>query len=276
MKRSTGDIIRYWRRNRGLSQMALANSLNVSFRHINYIENDKSKASRALLLQLSQELNLSLRACNALLSASGYAEEFRQTNLSVNEDEQARLILESILEAIEPNPAMITDKNLNIVMCNPGMDLIIDTFATNPEGLRANPMTIYRLNFHPDGVKDAIVNRKIAIGSHLGRLHRALESAEFECEDVDHYYELRELANQLNDEQGGSELDKAAIESPHLVIPIELKRGKHRISLYTTITSLGTPQDVSLQELQIDIGFPTDDESRAFFHQAALRKQPES
>lgn len=90
-------------------------------------------------------------------------------------------------------------------------------------------------------------------------MHRALESTEFQYEDLGHYRELRELADQLSEEINGDE-----IESPHLIIPIELQRGEHRVSLFTAITSLGSPQDVTLQELQIDTGFPTDESTRAF------------
>lgn len=164
MKRTAGDIIRYWRKNRGLSQMALADQLGVSFRHLNYIENDKSKGSRKLLLKLGDCLHLSLRARNALLSASDYAPEYGQLNLSASEDQQARQILDAILKALDPNPAMIIDQNLNILMCNRGMNLIIDTFAANPEGLRSEPLTVPRLNFHPDGLKDAIVDKHMTMG----------------------------------------------------------------------------------------------------------------
>jgi len=264
MKRSAGDIIRYWRKKRGLSQMALANQLDVSFRHLNYLENDKSRGSRPLLLQLGECLNLSLRARNALLSASGYAPEFRQVNLSASEDQQARQILESILKALEPNPAMIIDQNLNILLCNRGMDLVIDTFAANPQRLRAQPLTIPRLNFHPDGLREAIVDKRMTMGGHLGRLHRALESTEFQYQDLDNYRELQQLADQLSEDMDGSGLDSEAIESPHLIVPIELRRGEHRVSFYTAITTLGSPQDVTLQELQVDIGFPTDEASRVF------------
>jgi hypothetical protein len=39
--------------------------------------------------------------------------------------------------------------------------------------------------------------------------------------------------------------------------------------LFTTFTTFGTPQDVSLQELRIDMSFPVDDATRRFLDAAA-------
>ena len=67
MERSAGDIIRFWRKKRQLSQMAMADLLDVSFRHMNFLENDKTRGSADLLQRLGEELELTFRARNALL-----------------------------------------------------------------------------------------------------------------------------------------------------------------------------------------------------------------
>jgi len=51
------------------------------------------------------------------------------------------------------------------------------------------------------------------------------------------------------------------------VIPLELQRGDVRFRLFTALTTLGTPLDVTLQELRIETYFPADDAS-----DAALRR----
>ena len=46
------------------------------------------------------------------------------------------------------------------------------------------------------------------------------------------------------------------------------------LRLFTTIATLGTPQDITLQELRIESFFPMDDVTRDVFRGwAALRKQ---
>ncbi len=263
MERSTGDIIRYWRKHRGLSQMALAEELDISFRHMNYVENDKSQGSRELLLKLGEALCLSLRARNALLKSAGYAPQYSHTNLSSSENQQAEEVLSAILKAAEPNPAMLIDKHLNVLRCNRSMELVIDTFAGNPQRLRAQALTIPRLNFDPDGLWPSLVNKSAAVSGIMGRLHHAMESAQFDYEDISHYQALMALVEQAKPQDFNPEDTK----TPHLVVPFELRRGQHHITLYTVITCLGAPHDISLQEMQIDAGFPADDQTRAFFAQ---------
>ena len=240
--------------------MALANELEVSHRHLNYLENNKTAGSRDLLVRLSEHLSLSLRARNSLLVASGFAPMYPQSSLSAEEDSQARKVLSFMLEAAEPYPALIIDPRLRILMHNSGLDRVIDTFAANPKGLREGGLTIPRLNFHEDGLRAAIVNIEETISAHLGRLHRALETVEFDREDVGYHTELKALAETLS-----KEVSQPQAESPHLVIPVELAKGDQRIRLFTAITTLGSPRDVTMQELQVDTGFPMDEESAAFF-----------
>jgi hypothetical protein len=54
-------------------------------------------------------------------------------------------------------------------------------------------------------------------------------------------------------------LDRA----PAPLISIVYRRGDLRLSCFSTITTFGTPQDVTLQELRIESFFPADDATRA-------------
>jgi hypothetical protein len=42
-----------------------------------------------------------------------------------------------------------------------------------------------------------------------------------------------------------------------------------RLRLFNTFTTFGTPQDVLLQELRIDMSFPADERTRRFLERAA-------
>jgi len=68
-----GDFLRYWRRQRGKSQLALSLDTGVSQRHISFVESGRSVPSRELLLGLAKTLDVPLRERNVLLLASGYA-----------------------------------------------------------------------------------------------------------------------------------------------------------------------------------------------------------
>jgi transcriptional regulator with XRE-family HTH domain len=58
---------------RGLSQLALATSADVSARHLSFLECGRSRPSRDLTVVLAQTLDLPLRERNALLVAAGFA-----------------------------------------------------------------------------------------------------------------------------------------------------------------------------------------------------------
>jgi hypothetical protein len=49
------------------------------------------------------------------------------------------------------------------------------------------------------------------------------------------------------------------------VLPMHFEKNGIRFRLFTTIATLGTPQDITLQELRIESFFPMDDETRDVF-----------
>ena len=57
------------------------------------------------------------------------------------------------------------------------------------------------------------------------------------------------------------------------IVPIRYDRGDRRFDYFSTVTTLGTPQDVTLQELRIECFFPMNDETRA--HARALAGPPD-
>jgi hypothetical protein len=60
------------------------------------------------------------------------------------------------------------------------------------------------------------------------------------------------------------------------VLPMHFEKGGTKLRLFTTIATLGTPQDVTLQELRIESFFPMDSETRSAFHNWAALSAPVS
>ena len=55
---TAGELIRFWRRRRGLSQLELSLEANVSTKHLSFVETGRSSPSRQLLVHLAQHLDL--------------------------------------------------------------------------------------------------------------------------------------------------------------------------------------------------------------------------
>ena len=54
-------------------------------------------------------------------------------------------------------------------------------------------------------------------------------------------------------------------DAPPLLVPIRLAAGDSELSLFTTLTTFGTPQDITLEELSVELFFPADDATAAAF-----------
>ena len=54
---------------------------------------------------------------------------------------------------------------------------------------------------------------------------------------------------------------------------MHFQKGRTKLRLFTTIATLGTPQDIILQELRIESFFPMDEETREVFRKWAATSQ---
>jgi hypothetical protein len=59
----------------------------------------------------------------------------------------------------------------------------------------------------------------------------------------------------------------SALSPADLLMPIHFKLGDYELRMFSTIMTLGTPQDVTLQELRIETFFPADSASEAIWSQ---------
>ena len=56
------------------------------------------------------------------------------------------------------------------------------------------------------------------------------------------------------------------------MLPVALRKDRLELNLFTTITTLGTPHDVTLHELRLESFFPADEASREWFEAAARQR----
>jgi hypothetical protein len=55
------------------------------------------------------------------------------------------------------------------------------------------------------------------------------------------------------------------------VLPIDFRKGETSFRLFTTIATLGTPLDVTLQEIRVECFFPADEASAKLLRAWAAR-----
>ncbi|HET6740425.1 MAG TPA: helix-turn-helix transcriptional regulator [Kribbella sp.] len=250
-QRPVGELLRGWRERRRLSQLELANRVEVSTRHVSFVETGRSKPSREMVLRLAEHLDVPLRDRNQLLLAGGFAPIYSESSLHSPAMLAVRTTLRRLLKAHEPYPAFVVDRWWNIVEANAGIGIF--TEGVDEQLLQA-PINALRLTLHPDGLAHRIGNLADVRATALASLQRQVAStADPELQDL--YDELRAYAVDDRPSQPGQ---------AEVVVPFELVHDGHRLSMLTMIATFGTPLDVTVSELMIESFYPADDATAAY------------
>ncbi len=259
-----GAAIRRWRALRRMSQLDLALDAGVSQRHVSFLESGRASPSRPMVVQLAQALDVPLRERNALLRAAGYASIYAEHRLDSDELSQVRHVLELIIAAHGPIPAYVIDRSWTVVLSNRSARLLTDWFLVPGSPLVAGGLNVARLMLHPDGLRPSIVNWDDVAHVLIDRLDR-----EISARPEDQL--LTDLAAELRTYPGVGDLPlRPRLPSPgDLLIPIQLRGRGVEVRLFTTIATIGTAQDITLEELRIETLLPADAGSEAWLRQLA-------
>jgi transcriptional regulator with XRE-family HTH domain len=247
--RPVGELLRGWRERRRLSQMDLALEAEISTRHLSFVETGRSAPSRDMVLRLAEQLDLPLRERNQLLLAGGYAPVYSQAPLDAPELTEVRAAVRQVLTGHEPYPAAAVDRHWNIVEANAGIELMTAQLA--PELLEP-PLNAMRVALHPEGLAPHIVNLGEWRAHLLSRLRR---QAAVTADPV-----LSELLDEVR--AYPCDDDERDVEVPvagEVFVPLRLRHGDSELAFFSTVTTFGTPLDVTVSELAIESFFPANE-----------------
>ena len=248
LSRPVGELLRQWRERRRLSQLDLALQAEISTRHLSFLETGRSRPSRDMLLRLAEQLEVPLRERNHLLLAGGYAPAFGQTALDAPQMAAVRAALRQVLAGHEPYPAAAVDRHWNLIEANSGIALM--TEGVDPELLQP-PANAMRLATHPGGLAPRIANLGEWRVHLISRLRRQVAlTADPVLADL--YDEVR--AYPCDDEQPDVDVPAAG----EVFVPLRLRHGHGELRFFSTVTTFGTPLDVTVAELAIESFFPAD------------------
>jgi transcriptional regulator with XRE-family HTH domain len=254
-----GPLLRRWREARHLSQLDLALEAEVSARHVSFLETGRAEPSREMLLTLANVLDIPLREQNFLLLAAGFAPIYGETGLDDPRMARVRTAVEIILKNNEPRSAYAHDRHWDIVMANHAfVKFLTVVFGKSPAGLdplqiATKPrLNVLRLVFDPNLLRSVIVNWETIAKALLNEAYRRLAWAR---DDV-----LKNLITELLSYPGIPERWREPdLDTPReLILPTELKWGGTIARMFSTITTLATPNDVTLQDLHIEAFYPAD------------------
>jgi transcriptional regulator with XRE-family HTH domain len=249
-----GALLRRWRERRRLSQMALALDADVSTRHLSFVETGRALPSREMLLHLAEHLDVPFRERNGLLLAAGYAPAYRETALDAPEMAAVRAAVRQILTGHEPYPAVVVDREWNIVDANNSLAPFLHGVA--PE-LLTPPANVLRVSLHPNGMAPRIVNFGEWRAHLLDRLHRQIAHVPDPALSA-LYDELRAYPC----EQPGPDTELPG--TGDIVVPLRIRHAGRELAFFSTVATFGTPLDITAAELVIESFFPADADTAAF------------
>jgi transcriptional regulator with XRE-family HTH domain len=244
-------LLREWRGRRRLTQLDLALEAGVSTRHLSFVETGRARPSAEMVLLLAEQLEVPFRERNQMLLAAGHAPIFPERALEDPEMAPVREALEVILGGHEPYPAVVVDRNWNLVAVNSTMETLVTWIDP---ALLEPPVNAMRVGLHPRGLAASIVNLGEVRAYFVGRLERQVAISGDEG-----------LAALLEEVAGypapAYEHDPAsAAAAGNILTPMMRLQvpGGPELSFFFTVVTFGTAVEVTASELSIELGFPAD------------------
>ncbi len=156
-----------------------------------------------------------------------------------------------MLAAQEPHPAVVMDRYWNLLDSNAAAATLFAWLLGDRAGEEG--ANVIRLFFDPDGLRPHVENWEEAAEALVQRVHR---------EAVGGAPDAQTLA--LLDEALAYPGVPSAWRVPDFgrpllpVVPVRFRRDGVTLSYFSTVTTLGTPQDAMLQEIRVESFHPAD------------------
>jgi transcriptional regulator with XRE-family HTH domain len=252
-----GEAIRQWRKTLGLSQMDLAMNADISIKHLSFLENGRSQPSIEMVMRLCATLGMPLKSQNSLLIAAGFNPRYSKSSLESPAMTKVRHALQSMLDHHAPYPTIVMDALGNQLMANSGAMKMLLTFL--PASTLNKYSNVYDLYLAEDGLKDYIPDWEDAASVLLQQLQN-------------------ELLN--TSDPAGYDLLNKFLSWPHIpkdwqyragkldqgpIFEFTIKNDSTTLSFFSTLTTFGTPQDITLQELRIESFYPANESTKRWF-----------
>ena len=189
--------------------------------------------------RISDALHLPLSTRNQMLTHAGFAARYQETNWDAEEMAVIRHALDHTLTNHNPYPAFAIDRLWNIIQLNRTAERLFGILGVSAGG------SLLELILSP-AVQTAIENWPV-VAQHVVQRLRTESSAQGGVRELD------EVANVLAETVTPDNTEFGPM------IPTNYRVGDLQLSLFSTIAQFGTPVDLTLDDLKIELFFPADD-----------------
>ena len=244
-----GERLRGWRKRRGMSQLDLALTAGTTPRYVSFVETGRSRPGRGVILRLADAMNVPLRDRNGLLVAAGLPPVYAESAMDDDAMAPVRGVIDQVLEKHEPYPGSVLGQGLVVIRQNRAAERLF------PGAADIDPIQMLDMSFAPGPGRDTIENWQEMLFAIIARLrHEVLLHPSLSLQ--------AQLARAEYHAQG---LGPAPESSEHPVLCPVLLIGGQRISTISTVMTFESPREVTTSELRVELMFPADAASDAFF-----------
>ncbi len=258
-----GRELRRWRNLRRLTQLELSIHAEVSQKHISFLETGRARPSAEMVEHLAVHLDVPLRSRNAMLQTAGFAPIYPESAMHAPELGAIRDGLGKLVEAHNPFPAYVIDRGWDIVLAN---DAAI-SFAARVLDPAPDPdvqSNAIRLVLHPAGAAERVVNVSQTAAVLVERLTR-------ECTERPNDPVVADLLAEIQSYPSVRAAHRrdgyASTTIPAGVVAFDIAGSTERY--FTTIASMATAGDLTVDELRLETLIPADEATRQILAQRA-------
>lgn len=219
----------------------------MSTRHLSFLESGRALPSREMVVRLAEQLDVPLRERNRLLVAAGLAPVYAERPLDHQALRAATRAVDQVLQAHEPYPGLAIDRHWTMVRANSVVARLLGGVAAD---LVAPPVNVVRLSLHPDGLLPRIVNADEWRGHILSRLGRQVRDT---GDPV-----LASLLEEVRAYGHPGRAPRDGHADGDVVVPLRLRTPLGVLSLISTTLLFGSPTEVTLSEVAVELFFPAD------------------
>lgn len=254
-------LCRRWRKYRKLSQLELSLSAEISQRHLSWLETGRSRPSRDMVLRICKAMDIPLRERNRLFRSAGFAQVYGESALEDPDMAPVLDALDLMLNHHDPFPAVVVDRLWNVKKTNQSAASLLELLSASgvdPASVWVgDALNLALLSLHPQGLRQVLSNWSEIAGPLIHRL-RCETSSSGDSEVINRLNQFIELAGPVVNVDPGP-------EGLLPVLPLCLELNGVTLRLFSVISTFGTPQDITTDELRIETFYPADEASRLFF-----------
>ncbi len=251
-----GTVLKDVRAGLGLSQVALANHLGSTQRHVSFLETGRSRPTPYFVTRICKELSLSIAQKASLYQAAGLSTPFATRERTSDEVKAALDMIHDRVLLNWPFPALVLDEHWNVLRSNPPFEKLFGTFlpATNTQPNLLEIMV-------SEAFRSLIANWDEAATTFFFRLQA---SAAHSSRVRDLFGVCREKGLFDNIE---SQLQGADAMPVFVPITANLPGGL-QLQITSLLGKLASVQDAMVEGFEIELMLPTDAPSEALMRNA--------